>query len=191
MKLYKSLEEVPCKFYYAVLDPHSIWNFLDIPDDLKSHRQEFYDTLEASVLKEGFRNPIYVMAVKSYPTRKLKRKLDKNSSWRSYHERHDFFWTNDEDNPIWLPRRKIPRDKMSDGVLLLCRMLGGSRLWVAQKHNIKIPCIISDFTDILGNLKELKSEEEILATFTDSAKVGFNSYGAYSLKMSDAYLNGS
>lgn len=181
LKFYEQLSDCPYEVYHNVLNPHRIWNFLEIPPDLRKARQEFYDNLEASILKEGVRNPILVVKIKRYPPEKLRNKMKKNSSWRAYHSRHDFWWTNDEDEPIWLPRHKTPKKKIApDGSMFVCRMLGGSRLLIAQKHNIKIPCIISDFCKDAATGKPLKSKKDIFQCFKDQPKaIGFGSYGVF------------
>lgn len=181
MRFYDEIKDCPYKIKYAQIPSKTIWNFLEIPANLRQQKQDFYDDLEASILKEGVRNPILVMALKRYPPVKLNKKLRKKSNWRSYHQRHDFWWTNDENEPIWLPRKKTPENCIDkDGVLLICRMLGGSRLWACQKHDLDIPCIISDYCDKFPGLQPLKSQEDILKHFQNSpGKVGFNSYGVF------------
>lgn len=74
-----------------------------------------------------------------------------------------------------LRRQKYAGD---DKELLIC-VGGGSRLWVAEKHKMKIPCIISDF---MGRFAEEilveKTTEAILKYYTDEPKqVTFNSNG--------------
>ena len=41
-----------------------------------------------------------------------------------------------------------PELRSSDRLFVLEGVTGGSRLWVAQKHNIPVPCIVNDFTGI-------------------------------------------
>lgn len=46
----------------------------------------------------------------------------------------------------WISQRYLPKKMAQDSnKILVCCKWGGSRLWVAQKHNFDIPCIISDF----------------------------------------------
>lgn len=44
--------------------------------------------------------------------------------------------------------RKLPQEmaKNPDTILVCCKW-GGSRLWVAQKHGLEVPCLVSDFVD--------------------------------------------
>jgi hypothetical protein len=51
--------------------------------------------------------------------------------------------------------------------LLLEGVTGGSRLWVAQKYGIPVPCIINDNTGTYSNGKQLKSLDESLKYFKD------------------------
>lgn len=44
---------------------------------------------------------------------------------------------------------------------------GGSRLWVAQKHNMQVPCIINDFSKSKPRGKRLYTQEEIISLFKD------------------------
>ena len=46
---------------------------------------------------------------------------------------------------------------------------GGSRLMIAQKHNMKIPCIIADFDDIFSDLIEIQYND-IKTFFIDKPK---------------------
>lgn len=51
--------------------------------------------------------------------------------------------------------------------ILVCDFMGGSRLWIAQKHNMKIPCIISDFEEVFPDKPILETVEEIESYFKD------------------------
>ena len=51
--------------------------------------------------------------------------------------------------------------------LLLEGMTGGSRLWVAQKHKMKVPCIINDFTGKWNTGTILSSRQEVINYFGD------------------------
>lgn len=79
----------------------------------------FYEDLEASILKDGFRNPIHCLSI-------------------------------------------------DEGTF--CKY-GTSRLWVAKKHKLDVPCIISDFTGRWEELEQLKSKKKILEKFTDQPDV--------------------
>jgi len=89
------------------------------PDGSWISKQEmkwgFYTRLEESILKEGFRNPIFCNA--------------------------------------------IPEGLFS--------RVGTSRLWIAKKHNLEVPCIIADYVNRFPELEELRTEKEIRAKFKD------------------------
>lgn len=45
---------------------------------------------------------------------------------------------------LW--HRKLPAEMKADpSKILVCCKWGGSRLYIAQKHNLSVPCLISDF----------------------------------------------
>ena len=44
---------------------------------------------------------------------------------------------------------------------------GGSRLWVAQKHNLLVDCIINDETGFFRSERQLRTLGECLALYTD------------------------
>lgn len=47
---------------------------------------------------------------------------------------------------------------------------GGSRLFIAQKYNLKVPCIISDHVNRFSQHVELRNEDDILQYFIDKPK---------------------
>lgn len=51
--------------------------------------------------------------------------------------------------------------------LLICNYIGCSRLYVAQRHGLSVPCIVSDFVDMFNKDYELlTNNEDIMAKFT-------------------------
>ena len=57
-------------------------------------------------------------------------------------------------------QRNMPKFMKDDpNKILSCVKLGGSRLYIAQKHNLIIPCIVSDFKDICKGLQEYTNNE--------------------------------
>lgn len=76
-------------------------------------------------------------------------------------------------NPIlvrhgWIPesRKKYLKPNTILSETFVCDSLGGSRLYIAQKHDLNIPCIITSWCDNL-NYQELKNEIEIKKQFKD------------------------
>ncbi len=98
----------------------------------------FYTKLEESILKDGFRNPILV-------------------------------------NAGWCPKirdrgknGRLPLDMQDDhSKILSCNTNGGSRLWIAQNHNLEIPCIIADYVDRFSDLLMLETKEDVLKYYKD------------------------
>ena len=109
----------------------------------------FFNKIEESVLKEGFRNPILVDCGMCAHI------LD-----RGIHPR-------------------LPIEMQEDHTkILTCNSNGGSRLWVAQNHNLEIPCIISDFVDRFTDFKLLETREDIFSCYRDRPqKIRFNPFG--------------
>lgn len=55
--------------------------------------------------------------------------------------------------------------------ILVCDSHGGSRLWVAQKNNIKIPCLIQDYNGRFSDEELIPlRKEDILKYYTDTPK---------------------
>lgn len=78
-------------------------------------KNQFYTKLEESVLKDGFRNPIFCNAI----------------------EQGTF------------------------------SRVGTSRLWMAKKHKLDVPCVIADYVGKWDHLELLETEEDIRAKFKD------------------------
>lgn len=55
-------------------------------------------------------------------------------------------------------------------LLFLETTVGGSRLWIAQKHNMTIPCLVNDWTGRFQSHKELANVEEIKRLYADPSK---------------------
>ena len=53
-----------------------------------------------------------------------------------------------------------------DKNVIICDRHGGSRLWIAQKYDLDIPCMVSDFCNMFPEYKSLK-EEELLDYYKD------------------------
>ena len=138
---------------YAILDSNDIYNFAGpgygrhycSRDERKVHaqthvnernkRDNLFNNLEASILKDGFRNPLVVQAGFIPP-----------STWRNM--------------PPYLTKQGLENS-------IVCMDWGGSRLWVAQKHNLKVPCLILDFVGRFENERWLKTVNDIRLVFTD------------------------
>lgn len=52
--------------------------------------------------------------------------------------------------------------------LLMEGTTGGSRLWVAQRHNIPVPCIINDFSRNYNRGERLYNAEQVIAKYGDA-----------------------
>ena len=92
-------------------------------------------------------------------------------------------------NPVlvtagWCPVSKIPRlpiEMQEDfSKILVCHSSGGSRLWVAQKHNLDVPCIVADFINRFPEGKLLKTEQDVLNCHKDEPrKITMGGHGVF------------
>lgn len=99
----------PFEVRYVVLDPNLIIS------KISPAVGEEYDKHEQSILAEGFRNPIIVVA----------------------------------------------KDK------IYCLTIGGTRLSIATKHGLSIPCIVSDYVGRFKNEPLIKNVNEMLEYYKD------------------------
>jgi hypothetical protein len=108
-----------------------------------NEKNNFYNNLEESVLREGFKNPILV----------------------NYHKC----------DPIML--KSLPKTiQNTPKRFVVCDFLGGSRLYIAQKHNMDIPCIVSDWKgDFPG--ERCVHPRDIQSKFNDTVKVIYTTWG--------------
>ena len=65
--------------------------------------------------------------------------------------------------------RNLPKEIQDKGMrnLVICHQLGGSRLYIAQKHRLQIPCIIKDYSNVFRDLPVLDNEESIRILYKD------------------------
>ena len=73
------------------------------------------------------------------------------------------------------PRRRrwehIPPEMRSwphHRLMIMETLTGGSRLWVAQKHNMTIPVLVNDWTGKFRTIPEIRTVEEALVHFRDT-----------------------
>lgn len=68
--------------------------------------------------------------------------------------------------------KDLPKEMQDDSSKILwCGGNGGSRLWVAQRHKLVIPCIISDHVNMFPDAKVLNSIDEIKACYKDQIDI--------------------
>lgn len=140
-------------FRYTVLDPNTIYN---IPSP--SYRYKHLPEFERQIRTEDYINRRN--RVDNFYTR-----LEQSILKEGFR------------NPIivyagWIPIdvwKSLPEYVKTPSIetFICCWNWGGSRLYFAQKHNLPIPCIINDFTNLFPNAEELCSVEDILNKFTD------------------------
>lgn len=154
-----------CSHYsvrYALLESNDIFNLVapPTPEFIKmknENNNEFYIKLEESIKNFGVKNPILVTAgIKGSPLTVQK-------------------------------KHKLPENlKNSIDDIVVCDRLGGSRLWIAQKYNLKVPCIISDFIDKFHDEETLISIEQIDDKFfTKPSKIVYDKFGIHIFGMAD------
>jgi hypothetical protein len=52
--------------------------------------------------------------------------------------------------------------------LLICYQIGGSRLWIAQKHDMVVPCLINDHNNRFPHFETLRTPLDILWKYKSS-----------------------
>lgn len=87
-------------------------------------------------------------------------------------------------NPISVVSGKIARNdwlslpEYAKKNLLICNLLGGSRLFVAQKLDMVIPCIVSDFVNKFDNYPEIFQANDIKRLFANPPeRIIYSKYG--------------
>lgn len=155
-------QDYPFSVRYGLIDPNLIVNYCGPKSqqyiDKLNRESGFYERLEQSILRDGFRNPILVTSGhQGCPNIKVDR---------------------------------VPAELRRDlEKILICDRNGGSRLWVAQRHNIPVPCLISDFVGRFRDLEELNTIEEVESKYADRArKIVANEHGIHIYDLPMAHL---
>lgn len=82
---------------------------------------------------------------------------------------------------------RLPTSMEQNDTVLACYRLGGSRLFMAQKHDLRIPCIVSDFIGRFADCELLTTSDDIASKFKDKpAWITFQPDGVY-MDMLDHY----
>lgn len=76
---------------------------------------------------------------------------------------------------------KLPTPMQLDpNKIWVCDFQGGSRLFMAQKHNLMVPTIIADFVGAFKDLEKLETADDMLAKFTDKPEqIRLYDWGVY------------
>ena len=151
-------ENLTYKIRYGELDSSTIFNYIETRRNHKAiqcnwpvddNKRIFYEKLRESIKEEGFRNPILVFSANRVKKDPNKERIDKV---RRYYDLGN-------ENQYIVLSRYVPEDHVEQ--ILVCHDIGGTRLFVAQEQGLKIPCLISDFSDMFPDLPEMKTREEI------------------------------
>lgn len=118
------------KIRYADIPAGKIINYLEFLRKTSKNPTDFTIDLEKSILKEGIRNPIIISAVL------FKGADDKFAFFGSQFQRK-----------IKLKKHYF-KNLLKNQPYFICHYQGCSRLWVAQKHRMMIPCIVCDFCNL-------------------------------------------
>lgn len=121
----------------------------ELQEYLSNKVRGFYQKLERSILCEGFRNPVLITAGEPLRYRHLIKQFE---------------------NLLGSNKREW---------LIAEYLAGGSRIYIAQKHNLNIPCIVKDQVGRFSDCPLIRTERQMLSYFKDRpAKINFNlSYG--------------
>jgi len=125
-----TFNDVSYEVKYASLDAATIYNFADPIKYAKkirelggmNDRMDFVNKIEASVAKEGVRNPILVDVGITLEI------LKKSGPWRAGFRPPEHILDNIETS-------------------LICCRGGATRLYAAQKLSLSVPCLISDWSN--------------------------------------------
>lgn len=170
-------DNCPYRVRYGILNSKIIYNYL-CPNEIairhQNARNGFFNKLENSILKEGIRNPIMCWALEEWP----EKENEKYKFYKYYHKEQRF------------AKHMIPLEFIDKKILLICRTHGGSRLMIAQKHSLEVPCIISDFCNAFPDYETLTSISEISKKFKDQPKeIRLGKLGVLALHLPQVHLN--
>ena len=95
-----------------------------------------------------------------------------------YRRLHDSIEREGFRNPIMVSagflERRLPKDLPPDmrgrSDLIVSEYLGGSRLWVAARLGVPVPCIVNDYANVLPDAETLPNLSAVLEKFTDAPK---------------------
>lgn len=151
------MNKLKYKVRYGILPSRRIYNHVspylsNDRDPLRyiriiNNQNDFFEKLEKSILEEGIKNPILVVAG------------HKNI----------------------IAKHNLP-DEMKKDITksLVCNASGGSRLWIAQKYNMDIPCLISDFVDRFFEFPAITEIHEIIKYYKYlPQEIGMNEDGLW------------
>lgn len=152
--------ELPYKIRYAKVKPRHVVNLLRPSAfflDEWNNKNSFYENLEQSIIKEGIRNPILVIAVRPIPFDNYTPQMKKRYRYYQAGTKHYRF-----------SRKSLPPEYANGNKeLIACATHGGSRLFYAQKHNVMIPALIMDFIDKFRRMKTIHNKDDIFKYFKD------------------------
>lgn len=144
------------KIRYIEIESNEILNYLDFlrnTDDLlqsSGSQKNFFIDLENSIDREGIRNPILVSALE---------------------------FTRFKDNYAFFKQKKFKKRAFLDYELergekmLICDYQGGSRLWVAQKKELIVQCIVLDFCNLFKDKHTCNNIDCIQSHFVDNINI--------------------
>lgn len=123
----------------------------------------FYQKLEESILREGLLNPLLIIAGKS------EKAFD--------------------DGPRTFDERLPPYMAEDHSKIVACVAGGCSRLYIAQKYNLKVPAIIMDFADKFNDFEQLFTEKDILSKFKyPPERLNINERGIFQRRPNQIHL---
>lgn len=140
-----------CQIRYAILEPKLVFNY--IGPSVGYHRNPDRKQLEEARINErNSRDSFFSNLEQSILHEGIRNPIVVNGGWIS--------------GGVF---KELPDEVQKQGLerLIICFQIGGSRLWVAQKHNIMIPCIIRDFVGRFTQNPLLDTEEKVRELYKD------------------------
>ncbi|NJO64270.1 MAG: hypothetical protein HC836_40705 [Richelia sp. RM2_1_2] len=140
-----------CQIRYKILESNLIFNY--IGPAMGYHRNPRRESLiNKRIEEQNARDNFYNKLEASILCEGIRNPIIVNAGWIS----SDVF-------------NELPDEVQVKGLhnLIICFQIGGSRLHIAQKHNIPMPCIIRDFVHRFDDCPLIDSEDKVRKLYTD------------------------
>lgn len=140
-----------CEIRYAVVDPHLIFNYIG-PSAGFHRKPNCKELTEKRISERNKRDNFYNKLEANILEHGIRNPIIVNGGWIS--------------GAVF---KNMPDKEKEKGMenLLFCYQLGGSRLYIAQKNNLQVPCIIKDFVGRFEDALLLDSEEKVRQVYID------------------------
>ena len=155
-------EGYPYRVFYGVLDPFAIHNYCGPPN------QAYIDRLNA---RDGFYE-----------------RLEASVAREGF--QNPILVTSGRQGVPNIKLDRLPPDIRENlDTIVCCDRNGGSRLWVARRLGLAIPCVISDWVGQFAHLEELRTPRDVVAKYRNPPeKLVVNEHGLHVLGLPQTHL---